>query len=164
MNPLLFAESIEKEVAANVESLKAGCSPELCAVLDRLLAFDREFAQMVSKALSEPAGSNPPELDKVKLMGDEEMWVALTNRFNPASPPAAKDFAVLWSIHAMLDKSAQFYQQVSAHTDQVQLRLWLSSLAEIKIVLRRRIAAIERVVANQVWKSVGFAPGLLAKE
>ena len=64
----------------------------------------------------------------------------------------------------MLDKNTQFYQQASKHSMQPQVRLFFGSVAELKLMLRRRIDGVERVVANQVWKSVGFAPGLLGKD
>ena len=74
------------------------------------------------------------------------------------------DAAALWSIHAMLDKASQFYLQASKQVEPPQLRLFFSNLAEIKLMLRRRVGAVERILANQAWKEIGFPPGLLGKE
>ncbi len=61
-------------------------------------------------------------------------------------------------------KTAQFYLQTAKNIEQAPQRLLLSSIAEMKLMLRRRFDGIERVVANQVWNAVGFPPGMLAKE
>jgi hypothetical protein len=31
-------------------------------------------------------------------------------------------------------------------------------------MLRRRVGAVERILANQIWQEIGFPPGLLGKE
>ena len=64
----------------------------------------------------------------------------------------------------MLDKMAQYYLQAAKQVDSPQQRLLFSSLAEIKQRLRRRVGAVEQIQANQIWKQVGFPPGLLGKE
>lgn len=164
MSTLTFAASMEKGIGANIEKLKPGCSPELCNVLELLSGFQREFELVMVRAQSLSAEQNMPELDTEHLLGSDENWRKLTGAFSVDSPPIAQDYTVLWSVHAMLDKNTQFYQQASKHSMQPQVRLFFGSVAELKLMLRRRIDGVERVVANQVWKSVGFAPGLLGKD
>lgn len=164
MSPLLFAVSMEKSIAGNIEGFRGACSPELQAVLEQLLIFQKEYVEVVSLAEASKSGFNAVDIDALKLMGKAESWALLLAEFNPEAPPAANDFSILWCVCAMLDKSAQYYQQAARYETQPQMRISLASLAQMKSALRRRISGIERVVANQVWKAVGFAPGILAKE
>lgn len=164
MKTLAFAASMESSIGANIEKLKPGCSAGLQGLMEQLAGYHREFEMVLVRARSVPAGQSLPELDTSQLLGSDERWRALSAAFTADSSPNALDYAVLWSLHAMLDKSAQFYQQASRQSVQPHVRLFFGSLAEMKVILRRRTDGIERIVANQVWKEVGFAPGLLGKE
>jgi len=164
MSTLTFAASMEKSIGINIEKLKDGCSPELCDVLELLAGFQQEYELVLTHAKSLPQEQSPPELEPSRLLGTDENWRKLTGAFLPDTAPNAQDYTVLWSVHSMLDKNAQFYQQASKQSVQPQLRLFFGSVAELKLMLRRRIDGVERVLANQVWKEVGFAPGLLGKE
>ena len=164
MNTLAFAASMENSIFANIEKLKPGCSADLHPLLEALAGFHKEFEMVLVRAKSVTDGQSMPELDTMQLLGTDENWRVLTGVFSASSSPNALDYAVLWSVHAMLDKSAQFYQQAARQSVQPQLRLFYGSLGEIKLILRRRMDGVERVVTNQVWKEVGFAPGLLGKE
>ena len=164
MSTLTYAASMEKSIGVNIENLREGCSPELCEVLKLLAGFQQEFEMVLVRATSLSPEQSLPALDTAQLLGTDENWRKMTSAFSAELPPNAQDFTVLWSVHAMLDKSTQFYQQASKQSVQPHVRLFFSSIAELKLMLRRRIDGIERVLANQVWKAVGFAPGLLGKE
>ena len=164
MGTLIFAASMEKSIGANIMKLKDGCSPELCDILELLAGFQREFEALLEQADLLSPGQSPPELDTERLHGTDENWRRLTSAFAADMAPNTQDYAVLWSVHAMLDKNAQFYQQASKQSLQPQFHLFFASIAELKIMLRRRIDGVERVLANQVWKSIGFSPVLLGRE
>ena len=164
MNALLFAMSMEKSIDANLKDLQGNCSPELQSVLAQLILFQHEFEQTLLQLQSLESGQGLPEIDTLRLVGNDELWNSLSHQFNPTSLPSAADYMVLCSVHAMLDKTSQFYLQTAKNVEQAPQRLVLSSIAEMKLMLRRRFDGIERIVANQVWNAVGFPPGMLAKE
>lgn len=164
METLTFAAAMEKSIGDNIEKLGHGCSLGLQPVLHLLVAFHREFEMVLVRAKSAPDGQSLPELDTTQLLGPDETWRSLSAAFSADTVPDAMDYTVLWSIHAMLDKSTQFYQQASRQSVQPHVRLFFGSIAELKGMLRRRMDGIERIAANQVWKAVGFPPGLLGKE
>ena len=164
MNTLQYAGAMENSIGVTLRTLQANCSPELTRVLEHLVQIQLELERIVLQAESAELGQGLPEFDVMQIVGDELCWRCLANPFQPSSLPSAIDYTVLWSVHAMMAKSAQYYQQAALNTNQPNLRIALSSIAEMKLILRRRIAAIERIVANQLWQSLGFPPGLLAKE
>jgi len=164
VNALLFAIAMEKSIGANLKNMQESCSPELKSVLAQLIVFQQEFEQILLQLQSPESGVGLPTIDPVRMVGNDELWNSLSNQFQPASLPSAADYMVLCSVHAMLDKTAQFYLQTAKNIEQAPQRLLLSSIAEMKLMLRRRFDGIERVVVNQVWNAVGFPPGMLAKE
>jgi hypothetical protein len=164
VNTLQYASAMENSIGVTLRTLQANCSPELTRVLEHLVQIQRELERVVLQAESVELGQGLPKFDVMQIIGDEVLWRSLANPFQPSSLPSAIDYTVLWSVHAMMAKSAQYYQQAAMNTDQPNLRIDLSSIAEMKLILQRRVAAIERIVANQLWQSLGFPPGLLAKE
>lgn len=164
MESLTFSASMENSISEVLQELRGGCSPEINRVLDSLLRFHGEFERLMSEVKELPENQPWPELSAADFVGTDEVWRELTGSINPGTSPNTADYATLWCIHALLDKSAQFYQQAARQNLPEPERLFLSSVAELKLMLRRRIDAVERVVANQVWKAVGFPPGLLGRE
>lgn len=164
MNALLWAMSMEKSIDANLKNLQGNCSPELQSVLEQLIIFQHEFEKILQQLISLESGQSLPEIDTFRLVGNDELWNSLGNQFQPTSLPSAANYMVLCSVHEMLDKMSQFYLQTAKNVEQAPQRLMLSSIAEMKLMLRRRFDGIERIVANQFWNALGFPPGMLAKE
>lgn len=164
MDPLDFAVAMENGIIANLDRLKLNCSPVLAPVMEALIRAEQGIVTLVEQARPVRDGESVPDTELPAILSREEEWGQLQIRFDPAAAPAVLDYTVLWSVRAMLDKSAQYYRQAAKETEPARLRLLLASVAEIKTMLRRRIDGLERIMANQAWKAVGFAPGLLAKE
>lgn len=154
-----FAAAMEQAIASKLQALGVGCSAELSALLERVTHSQQAFVRLLSEH-----AAKEPDLDVAAMIGSDADWAAITSRFQPGTAPAAIDIAALWSVYSMLDKMAQYYLQAAKQVDSPQQRLLFSSLAEIKQKLRRRVGAVEQIQANQIWKQVGFPPGLLGKE
>ncbi len=159
-----FAVAMEQAIAGKLQSLGAGCSAELAALLEQVTRSQQAFVQLLSDASCAEPAAQEPNLDIAAMIGSDAEWAEITSRFQPGTAPAAIDISALWSVYSMLDKMAQYYLQAAKQVDLPQQRLFFSSLAEIKQKLRRRVGAVEQIQANQVWKQVGFPPGLLGKE
>jgi hypothetical protein len=159
-----FAVAMEQAIVSKLQSLGAGCSAELAALLEQVTRTQQAFVQLLSDASCAEPAAQEPDLDIAAMIGSDAEWAAITSRFQPGTAPAAIDIAALWSVYSMLDKMAQYYLQAAKQVDLPQQRLFFSSLAEVKQKLRRRVGAVEQIQANQVWKQVGFPPGLLGKE
>ena len=164
MKALHFAAAMEQAIAGNLQQLRGGCSADLTEVMERLITSQQAFLQLLAQATSAENTAGDAAIDVVGMIGSDADWTELTAKFQPGMDPLATDVAVLWSVHAMLDKISQFYLQAAQQVESPQQRIFFSNLAEIKQKLRRRVGAVERIQANQVWKEIGFPPGLLGKE
>jgi hypothetical protein len=164
MDALAFASLMEHSIIDDMEGLRGSCSPELSRAVELLIRFHGEFERLVTTAKMSAKEQTWPELTAAVFVGTDETWREITGSIHPGTVPLAADYTALWCIHALLDKSAQFYQQAARQNIPEQERIFLGSVAELKLILHRRMDGVERVVANQVWKSVGFPPGLLGKE
>ena len=161
---LSFAIEMEKSITANMERLQCLCSPRLEELVTRLLRCQEQFEALLEQVRATQDCTLSEETGSKRMLGDDAEWTMLCGKFKPDEEPQTQDFTVLWSFHSLLDKSSQFYQQASRQDPQVQLRLFFSNIAELKTVLRRRVDGVERIIANQVWAKIGFAPGLLGKD
>lgn len=164
MKTLDFALAMEASIAEKMRVLHVDCSADLAKLLNRLIQSQQSFAQLIEQAKGSDVAVIELTMDAAGLIGGDAEWAAITARFQPGDSPLLADAAALWSVHAMLDKASQFYLQASKQVEPPQLRLFFGNLAEIKLMLRRRVGAVERILANQAWKEIGFAPGLLGKE
>lgn len=159
-----FAVAMELAIAGRVQELGAGCSQELAVLLERLVLSQQAFVLQLADTSSKDDAGNALEFDVARLIGSDDERAAITSRFQPGTVPVAVDIVIIWSICSMLDKMGQFYLQAAKQVDSTQERLVFSSLAEVKQKLRRRVAGVEQIQSNQVWKGVGFPPGLLGKD
>lgn len=164
MKTLDFALVMEASIAEKMRVLHVDCSTDSTELLNRLLQSQLSFVQLIEQAKGSDISVPELTMDVAGLIGSDAEWAAITARFQPGDSPVLADAAALWSVHAMLDKASQFYLQASKQVEPPQLRLFFGNLAEIKLMLRRRVGAVERILANQAWKEIGFAPGLLGKE
>ena len=159
-----FAAAMERAIAVKVQELASDCSVELAALLAQVNCSQQAFGRLLAQVAGNENAGCEVEIDATALIGSDADWTAIISRFQPAADPLAIDIAVLWSVYAMLDKMSQYYHQAARQVNSPQQRLLFSSLAELKQKLRRRVGAVEQIQANQVWKEVGFPPGLLGKE
>jgi hypothetical protein len=159
-----FASAMETSIAEKMRMLQVGCTVDLTELLDRLIKSQQSFVDLIQQAKNSGNEALELKIDVTSLIGSDAEWAAITAKFQPGDSPVIVDATTLWSVHAMLDKASQFYLQASKQLESPQLRLFFSNLAEIKLMLRRRVGAVERILANQIWQEIGFPPGLLGKE
>lgn len=164
LKTLDFALAMETSIAEKMRMLQVGCTVDLTELLDRLIKSQQSFADLIQQVKSSGDEALAMQIDAGGLIGSDAEWTAITAKFQPGDRPVIADATTLWSVHAMLDKASQFYLQASKQLESTQLRIFFSNLAEINLMLRRRVGAVERILANQVWKEIGFPPGLLGKE
>lgn len=164
MKTLDFASAMETSIAEKMRMLQVGCTVDLTELLDRLIKSQQSFVDLIQQAKNSGNEALELKIDVASLIGSDAEWAAITAKFQPGDSPVIVDATTLWSVHAMLDKASQFYLQASKQLESPQLRLFFSNLAEIKLMLRRRVGAVERILANQIWQEIGFPPGLLGKE
>lgn len=153
--------SIRQEAERITDQVPAGLEPVLAAVA----AFQAEFELLIDRAqYTDVDTGRYPEVGTTTLLGTEKVWLGAAARLKEAGANNAAVLATLWLLYSLVDKSGQFYQQAALNSAHPATRLYLSSLAEVKAMLRRRLDSLLRMVYNEVWADVGFAPFLLGKD
>lgn len=164
MECLKFALELEKSIQQQIQTLHVNTSEELQTLLNVLLDFETHFCRILSQA--QKAQNNVgayPEIELNQLVGSDKVWKKIEESI-PAQPVIPHDLTTIWAIYNMLEKSAQFYQQSMHNSPYPTTRLFMSSLFEVKKIIKKRIDVILRRMYNQVWEQVGFAPFLLGKD
>jgi hypothetical protein len=149
---------MEEEIIRQLENLEKDAVLEIGEILGVFLKIEREFVGILKEA------------DKIDLDRESYPEINAAKIFTPA--PSAQPnpdtslaaMCALWMVYALLEKSAQYYQQASLNSAHPVLKIFFSSLSEIKNILRRRAAAQVRIVSNDLWGKVGFAPFILGKD
>lgn len=153
--------SIRQETERIADQAPAGMEPVLSAVA----AFQAEFELLIDRAqyTNVDTGSYP-EINPATLLGADGGWQAAGGPLKTAAGENIAVLTTLWQLSSLVEKSGQFYQQAALNSAHPSSRLYLSSLAEVKVMLRRRLDSLQRVVYNEVWAAVGFAPFVLGKD
>jgi hypothetical protein len=165
MNSIEFAIIMETSVRQEFENVRREAPAELLPLLNLLLTLQTEYILLLEKAqIINGNTGNYPQPDDTALISSEADWQELVSAFAAVSPKQPLALTTLWMICALSEKSSQFYQQAATNTPYQTTRLFLSSLAQIKNMLKRRINGVMRIMHNDVWGEVGFAPFLLGKD
>lgn len=75
-----------------------------------------------------------------------------------------KNLTTIWMLISLIDKSAQLYQQAAINSAYPDTKLFYNFVAEFKVSLRKKLDSIMRVLYNDVWAQVGFAPFKLGRD
>lgn len=102
-----------------------------------------------------------PSLD-ASLLNDATSWNAITDEYK--SSFIIEELFIYWKINALIEKNAQFYQQAALNSPYPSEKIFFSSLAEIKYILKRRIQGVLQIMYNHIWGEIGFNPILFGKE
>jgi hypothetical protein len=160
-----FAAAMEASIRQQLELISQQAPTELQPVFGALNRFQVEFELLIDRVqYTDADGGNFPPVEAAQLLGADDIWQQTLQRFAAVPDKDAANLTMLWMVHSLMDKSAQFYQQAAGNKAHPGVRLMLSSLAEIKNMQRRRIGGLLRVMYNQVWADVGFAPFALGKD
>ncbi|MBP2653029.1 MAG: hypothetical protein H6Q73_598 [Firmicutes bacterium] len=165
MKELRFAVVLEASIRHEVEHIAKQASAELQLVLDIVSRFQAEFELLLDRACSiDVSNGKYPEVPVNVLLGSDGEWQQAIKSFTLSGDKSVANLTNLWMIIALIENSRQFYQQALLNCPYPTARIFLSSLAEIKIILRRRIDGVLRGMYNEVWAQVGFAPFVIGKD
>lgn len=164
MRVLEFAAAMEASIRQEIEQLTAAAPPELQPVADAVAACQAEFELLIDKIRTVDDRESYPAIEAQTLLGDEEKWRKVTAGFAACKNKTTGNLVSLWCMYGLVDRACQFYRQAAANSAHPSARLFFSSLAEVKGMLRRRIDAPLRVMHNEVWERVGFAPSIAGKD
>jgi len=159
MTPIQFAAALEASIRQEFESMIERAPQELGPLFIKLSKVQTEFELLLDRA----QGINPelpqyPDVDQQELIGSDEEWRILTRDFADAPNKSIICLILLLAAVEFLDKSEQFYRQAAVNSAHPTTKFFISSMAEVKAILRRRVDGVLRVMYNQAWGELGFAP------
>ncbi|MEG6586020.1 hypothetical protein [Dendrosporobacter sp. 1207_IL3150] len=153
------ALSVEISIRKQLECMiKSDVNSEIADILHYLIKLNSELELILADAKKvDPNTSSYPNVDIAPLVGNDEDW----RRYNELVEKVGTNYnslVILWSLEAMIEKSAQFYQQASQNSAYSSTKMFLSSLYQVKTMKRRKISALSRIVNNNIWSVIGFSP------
>ncbi|HMM20496.1 MAG TPA: hypothetical protein PKA10_07130 [Selenomonadales bacterium] len=165
MREFQFAAAMEASIRQELERFMESAPQELQAALTMIGRFQAEFELLLDRAqLTNVDAGSYPEVNGEFLLGADSSWQQLAGDFGVVRDKTAANLTVLWAVHALMEKSGQFYQQAALNSAHPATRLLMASLGEVKSMARRRVDGLLRVIYNEVWADVGFAPSKLGKD
>lgn len=165
MNVLLCAATMEASIRQEIEAVIRQAPGELQPFWEAIGKFQVEFELLLDRAQYINVDSGRyPMVDSAALLGSDDAWQKIRQNFAIVSDKNISSLTALWMTYALVEKSGQFYQQAAANSAHPSTRLFFGSLAETKNMLRRRIDGLMRVLYNEIWAEIGFAPFLLGKD
>lgn len=153
------ALSIEISIRKQLECmLKSDVNSEIADILHYLIKLNSELELILADAKKiNPNTSSYPNVDISPLLGSDEDW----QRYYKLVEKVGTNYnslIILWALEAMIEKSAQFYQQASQNSAYSSNKIFLSSIYQVKTMKRRKINALSRIVNNNIWSVIGFSP------
>lgn len=161
MEKLAFSQIMERNILDTLQQLSSQSSPAAEKVFTYFIRFETELAALIGRVATRPMAY--PDIDTEKLLADAE-WKRVTAELPGIANDGFPDIAIVWTLCSLLENSGQYYQQASLHSSDPQQKIFYKSLAEMKMIVRRRADAVNRISYNLIWDKVGFAPFQLGKE
>lgn len=159
---LSFAISMENSILRQTEFFLNSGPAELQKVTTVLIRSQHELLEVLHQCISiHSQSAKYPELCVEQIVGSDSDWKF---SLNADALSLTDNLVQLWNIYAMTDKSWQFYQQSSCNSMYPGDSVFMSSVAQLKSMLKRRIDSVLRIIYNQVWLEVGHAPFLLGRD
>ena len=148
---LQFTIQLETALRRKVEELSGSASENTKPFLDLVIAFEIRVEHLLTLPYNVPP-------DPFELLGEERLWIEssvqmLTNHYDRGTM-----LIVLWSLVDLTERSVRYYHQASANSAMPHQRIFYSSLAEAKKMLKRKLEHNLRSVYNEIWAQTGFAP------
>ncbi len=165
MQVFQFAAILEAQIRQEVEVVMAQSPPELQTVVTAVGTFQAGIELLVDRAQYVDVDSGRyPEVSAAELLGPDSVWQEATAKLGTSGESTVVGLASLWFLIVLTEKSGQYYQQAALNSAHPATRLFFSSLAEVKGMLRRRLDGLLRQLYNAAWTQVGFAPFVLGKD
>lgn len=163
MEAIQYAIELETNLKKMIVVISEGSDQEMMLLTDVLTKHQVKTIDLL-KAMQAELGNFDPQTKVSALLDDPEWHEAIGRISGQGESGIVSQACILWMLYALYDKTFQYYRQASHNTPQPTSRYFYSSLAEVKNIIRRRLDAASRVLSNEVWGQVGFAPFVIGKE
>jgi hypothetical protein len=159
-----YALEMEGSIQYSLNQAQRDAVPEISELLACLIKYQNDFIALLSLATEKVSDLSPFPAVKPETMLNDAQYREIMKQITDRCAELTSDIAVIWSAYSLFERSWQFYQQASYHSVQPAARILFSSLAESKNIVRLRLDHTMRILYNEVWGRVGFAPFVLGKE
>lgn len=158
-----FALSLENCLLNEVKELMNKPSQQTSSLLEIVYESQQKFVNLINTTIGIPIGTTAlPSVD-ASLIGKEASWNVITNDYANVSP-GIDELILYWKLSTLTEKTAQFYQQAALNSPYPVEKLFFTSCAEVKYILKRRIQGILQIMYNHIWGEIGFNPILFGKD
>lgn len=162
MEALNYAIEMEKQNRDLLRLFEGSAHQELVCLISILTKHQDAIIEILANAAG--SASKPLAVGNAASLFDDTLWRQSVARISENPKSLVSQAGVFWMIYALYDKSFQYYQQASQNSPMPTDKYFLTSLAEIRRVTKLRIDTVIRVLSNEVWGQIGFAPFVLGKE
>lgn len=163
MEAISIAYELECSLQQQIDLFSGVSSQELTPVIAYINDLQKDFIENLAAAKSIDIDTEEyPQIGN-KLLNIGKDWEKIVSDKLFLSA-ATNDLLILWSLHTAFDRMEQFYRQSALNNAYPSIRAYFNSLAEVKMLLRRRFHGLIHVIYNDIWGKVGFAPFMLGKD
>lgn len=153
-----FSVDMEAAVRLKVEYLLEQATDDIRPLLEMVIAFEIRLEKLLQSA------QDASVLDPFELLGEENLWLQATANLLTKPHDQAGSIVLLWILNDLTDHTIRFYQQAAANSSHPMSRIFYSSVAEVKKMIRRKLSNPLRTIYNEVWGQIGFAPFDLTRD
>ena len=161
MEVIHYAIELEKQVDNTLVLLSDKAIEDIQLLCSILRNHEAEITTVLSSTLNN--ANSFPQINLTELVNDVE-WDKVITRLNSNPRVLLAQQPMLWILHTLYDRQFQFYYQAGQNSPKLDAKVFMSSLAQVKNLVRRRLEVISRVASNEAWGQLGFAPFVLGKE
>ncbi len=147
-----FASQLEEALRQEVERLVIQAPPDTRPLLELVIAFEIRMQKLLNTA------DDISVLDPVELIGEETLWIQASTNLLSKPHDYAATLILLWTLCDLTERSSRYYREAAANSPYPAHRLFFSSVAEVKRMIRRKLDNPLRTVYNEIWGTIGFAP------
>lgn len=156
----MYAQDIESSIVETVTQYNN--IQELKPAFNLLLDVEQKFLTILKDASCNDLHGYTFNIADLTT---EKLWAEVLNGFaKEIINMDVRKITALWIAYTLTEKSSQFYSQVSANSAYPSERLFFSSLAEVKNIIKRQLEKMIRISNNRIWSELDFAPFALKKE
>lgn len=164
MEAIQYAIALETHIKKIISVISEGSGQEMILLADVLTNHQVKTIELL-KFMQTRLGNFDAQAEVSALFDDPKLHEAIRGISGQGEGGSVvSQSCILWTLYALYDRTFQYYRQASHNTPQPTDKYFYSSLAEVKNIVRRRIDAASRVLSNEVWGQVGFAPFIIGKE
>ena len=164
MEAIQYAIELETHIKNMIAVISTGSDQQMIMLANVLSKHQIKTIELLRTIQAEKGNFDPQA--KVSALLDDPEWHEAINGISGegAGRNVVSQSCNLWMLYALYDKTFQYYRQASQNTPQPTAKYFYSSFAEVKNIIRRRLDAASRVLSNEVWGQIGFAPFIIGKE